>query len=480
MCSSGTETSTGTLPRSRALTRYTMKARFLYLILIMTLLLSSCVATTRPDLRRLYEQQSGRKFFNPVIVIHGYMGSRLRDRESLTRLWPPGLFEILRRQTYALALPIDASTLEARPSRIEAYAMFDQLGGIDYYRRLLNTLSRPGGYRFSRPGTPANTGERRYYTFIYDWREDIVVSVRKLDRFISRIRQDYNDPNLKVDIIAHSLGGLITRYYARFGTRDVLTSDKFPITGYGSSRIRKAVLMGTPNLGSVTSVYTYMTGFSVGAYGLPTEILTTMPSIYQLFPHPAIPWLVDINGKQIHEDLYDVATWKKHRWGIFNPDVMQRVIAAAPNPDQGKKRLALLQDYFSHQLVRSERLAWALSIKSDHLPLEYIVFGGDCELTPARLLLEKAGGQERVRIDPDQLISPHLGVDYSRFMMQPGDGRVTKPSLLSRESLDPTLVRSNNIFLPLDYSIMFCEVHKRLTGNVHFQDNLLNILLTAD
>jgi hypothetical protein len=65
-------------------------------------------------------------------------------------------------------------------------------------------------------------------------------------------------------------------------------------------------------------------------------------------------------------------------------------------------------------------------------------------------------------------------------MLQPGDGRVTKPSLLSRESLDPTAARDPNIELPLLYSIMFCESHGDLTSNIHFQDNLLNILLTAD
>ena len=451
----------------------------IYFLAIVTLLVSGCI-TTKPDLSRLYEQQSERDSYNPVIVIHGFMGSRLRSRETLIELWPPGISEVLSHGTHALALPIESSTLKAKASDVEAYALFDQLGGFDYYRKLLTTLSQIGGYKFSQAGTPAHAGERRYYTFIYDWREDIVVSVRKLDRFINRIRRDYNNPDLKVDIVAHSMGGLITRYYARYGTRDVLYSDEFPVNNYGASRIRKAILMGTPNLGSVGAVYTYMNGFSVGSYGLPTELLTTVPSMYQLFPHPSVPWLIDVDGKQIPEDLYNVETWKKHQWGIFNPSVKQRVISSASDRDLGKKRLKLLQDFFAHQLKRSERLSLALSIKPEKTPLRYIVFGGGCELTPARLLIERVAGKEKVRLHPDQLINPREEIDYARHMLQPGDGRVTKLSLISQEFPSSATARSQKIFLPIHHSIMFCEIHTRLTGNVHFQDNLLNVLLMAE
>ena len=65
-------------------------------------------------------------------------------------------------------------------------------------------------------------------------------------------------------------------------------------------------------------------------------------------------------------------------------------------------------------------------------------------------------------------------------MLEPGDGTVTKASLLARESLDPTVPRHEYSHFPLDYAFFLCERHDRLTGNPSFQDNLLHALLSVD
>jgi hypothetical protein len=134
------------------------------------------------------------------------------------------------------------------------------------------------------------------------------------------------------------MGGLITRYYARYGTRDVLDSDTFAIGNEGAARIRKVVMMGTPNLGAVNVVHTYISGFGIGSLGLPTEVLTTLPAVYQLFPHPLVPWLIDIDGNRVSANLYDAETWKRYQWGIYDPQVSHRVVEQADDPAQGKAR----------------------------------------------------------------------------------------------------------------------------------------------
>jgi len=52
-------------------------------------------------------------------------------------------------------------------------------------------------------------------------------------------------------------------------------------------------------------------------------------------------------------------------------------------------------------------------------------------------------------------------------------GIVTKASLLARQALDPAIRRHRYIFFPLKSALFLCEDHGQLTGNVHFQDNLL-------
>ena len=65
-------------------------------------------------------------------------------------------------------------------------------------------------------------------------------------------------------------------------------------------------------------------------------------------------------------------------------------------------------------------------------------------------------------------------------MLEPGDGSVTKPSLLARETLNPVAPRARHCFIPIAYAFFLCERHNRLTGNINFQDNLLNVLLTGE
>jgi hypothetical protein len=72
------------------------------------------------------------------------------------------------------------------------------------------------------------------------------------------------------------------------------------------------------------------------------------------------------------------------------------------------------------------------------------------------------------------------GVDYDALLLEPGDGSVTKASLLGRNALDPSVKRHKYSFPPLDHAIFLCEKHNSLTGNVNFQDNLLNELLSRD
>jgi pimeloyl-ACP methyl ester carboxylesterase len=438
-----------------------------------------------PDLHRLYASGMERVLVPPVIIIPGILGSRLRERKSGRELWPGSIFNVLF-SARSLALDIDPQTLEPRADDIEAYDLFRDLLGSDFHGAIIGTLERQGGYVRGEPGHAADAGKRRYYIFPYDWRQDNVVTARKLDALIEQIRHDYGEPRLKVDIVAHSMGGLIVRYYIQYGVADVLDGNDFPANFSGAEKIRTAILLGTPNLGSVTALHSLLVGHEVGRQQIPPEALATMPSVYELLPHPVTNWIVDIKGNPLDRDLYFVGTWMAYQWSIFNPEIEQRVRARLPSVAEGNSHLDVLQHYFAKRIERARRFVWSLTYnESQNAPVKLVVFGGDCTLTPARVVVEREPGtspegRALVGLLPNEIRAPEPGVDYSRLMLEPGDGEVTKPSLLARQSLDPTVSRSEDVFFPLAYAFFLCVDHEHLTGNINFQDNLLNVLLERE
>jgi pimeloyl-ACP methyl ester carboxylesterase len=450
----------------------------------LTLLVSALAGcgSVRPDLQRLYDFGMPAAGQPPVIVIPGILGSRLRAPDG-RELWPASLWSLVLGRKEQLALPFDPESLDATQEAAPD-GLFEAALGTDFYGEILRTLENSGGYRRTTPGTKVDPAERHYYVFAYDWRQDNVRTAAKLDAFIEQIRRDYGDAALKVDIVAHSMGGLVTRYFLRYGARDVLPilhRDDFRVPDAGAAKVRTAILLGTPNLGSANSMHGFIEGADVGLRRIPTEVLATMPSVFQLFPHPINDWLIDVEGKPVDEDAFDVAFWRRHRWSVFSDEAAARIRDRFDEGTAADGYLAALQRRFAANLERARRFVWSLSVKPEHdAGVRIVVFGGDCQLTPARLVVENDRGEEAVRLRPGDIEHPVAGVDYSRAMLEPGDNQVTKASLLAREQLDPTAERHKWLFFPLAYSFFLCEEHQKLTGNVSFQDNLLNVLLSRE
>lgn len=432
----------------------------------------------QPDLARLYGSARGMENQPPVVLIHGILGSKLRDDTSGQEVWLGPLRKLLFSSYEDLALAIDPQTLEPLPDHRQAFAITDQAAGTDFYGRIIQTLAEAGGYAEGTPGTAVTDDRRRYYVFLYDWRQDNVKSAARLNQFIEQIRRDHADPDLKVDIVAHSMGGLVTRYFLRYGEEDVLDDNEFPVNLWGRERVRRVILLGTPNLGSANSVGAFIAGQKVGLRRIPTEVLATMPSVYQLFPHPLVAdWMVTTDGRPLKRDLFDANLWRRFEWSVFDPVVIARIKSRFDDPAEGAARVATLQAYFAKRIERARRFVWSLTVELTETPWELVVFGGDCELTPARLVVEEVDGDSVIRLNPNEIAEPVPGIDYEWLMLEPGDGTVTKASLLSRQVLDPSVARHPYTFFPLDYAFFICESHDQLTGNPTFQNNLLHALL---
>ncbi|MBM4204690.1 MAG: hypothetical protein FJ194_11150 [Gammaproteobacteria bacterium] len=112
-----------------------------------------------------------------------------------------------------------------------------------------------------------------------------MTTVRKLKRFLDDVRREYGDEHLRFDVVAHSMGGYVARYFLRFGDEDVLRDNRLKVTWADVPYLNKMILLGTPNLGSLSSIEGFLRGQKVGFARIPEEVVATLPSTYQLFPH---------------------------------------------------------------------------------------------------------------------------------------------------------------------------------------------------
>ncbi|MEM9275240.1 MAG: lecithin--cholesterol acyltransferase [Cyanobacteria bacterium P01_F01_bin.143] len=112
-----------------------------------------------------------------------------------------------------------------------------------------------------------------FYRFPYDWRRDNRYSAKTLKRLLDiRLkawRKSSGNSDAKVVLLAHSMGGLVSRYYL-----EVL----------GGWKDAKALFtFGTPYRGSLNAVNFIANGFKKASIDL-TDVMRSLPSVYQLLP----------------------------------------------------------------------------------------------------------------------------------------------------------------------------------------------------
>ncbi|MCA1589759.1 MAG: hypothetical protein LC734_05070 [Acidobacteria bacterium] len=231
---------------------------------------------------------------DPIIIIPGLTGSELVNSRTGEEVW----FRARRAKDDDIRLPIGPVISRSRDNLvtrdiIRSVKYLRILPETEIYERLINALEQRGGYKEGRWDAPlANGHQDTFYVFPYDWRRDNVESARQLVRQIDALKRRLGKPNLKFNILAHSMGGLIARYAAMYGGSDLSAGAPRP-TWAGARHIRRVFLLGTPNEGSVAAINALINGFSFVGGGLNLPFIQdinrfdvfSMPSIYQLLPH---------------------------------------------------------------------------------------------------------------------------------------------------------------------------------------------------
>ncbi|MBI4168684.1 MAG: hypothetical protein HY510_01955 [Acidobacteria bacterium] len=422
-----------------------------------------CAVFGRYDMARIH-QESAAMPRNPVIVIPGFLGSKLRNRHTNESVWGRLLSLLKRDRLDDLSLPIDRLPIQENRDNLVPYDIYETFVGVKFYGAILEALREVGRYRIGdindpRPGDTC-------FVYYYDWRRDNIEAAIGLGRAIERIKSRFKNPALRFDIVAHSMGGLVADYYMKYGGRDVTGDGKeHPVTYAGAADLGRIVLIGTPRRGAMSAFKILHTGFS---RALARQALFTMPSIYQLLPTGGRRF-IDPEGRPLEADLYDAAAWVRNRWSVFDP--RSRTEPGDP---------ARMQRFLQAALDRARAFRGALDRDAGRAsPVPIHLFGSDCVPTLDRVILKQTPEGPvtlfEARASPDRGPGP-----IEALMFSPGDGSVTARSLLAIDVDGPAgAPAATGGRTDFASTFFFCESHGLLPANRGFQDNLFYVLLNG-
>ena len=461
-------------------------------ILILAGFVAACSTNTlyEPDLGGLYNQlaQAEDPYRNPLIVIPGITGSRLRndDGDVVWGAFGPGTLNPKSPEgAQAIALPMrEDATLAELTDDVYSDGALDTvqinfLGirlQLKAYYYILSTLG-VAGYRDDQL---ASTGAVQYgpghytcFQYDYDWRRDIVESAKRLHAFIldkrayvaaeTEKRYGIADLDVKFDIVAHSMGSLLARYYLRYGPADLPDNGSLPpLTWEGARYVEDVILIGPPNAGSVKSLLNLVDGVKLAPL-IPRyspAVLGTMPALYQLLPRNRHGPVVVGDSRETIHDIYDPVIWESYGWGLADPDEDEILEMLLPDVADAGARREIALDHQRKSLERARQLAAALDVPA--APPENIrlhLIAGDAVETPAIVGVDPETGKIRV-----------AGTG-------PGDGTVLRSSALMDERVGDE--RAGRLRSPISWdSVQFLFTgHLEMTKDPSFTDNVLYSLL---
>lgn len=374
--------------------------------------LASAVASRRRRVLDLRLLRGPRDDVLPAVVIPGIMGSRLH-RPDGTPVWLN-----LRNAVghYDLSLPLTLPLSESRDDLVPGPLLgtthvMPRLFGFTEYYDLLDILAAAGFHA----SAPTDGHGPTHHIFSYDWRRDMVETARRLHETLEAWAEARGDPAARFNVIGHSMGGLVARYYLRYGTAE----PGGPVTWAGARRIANLILVAVPNAGGVHALEAMLYGNRVGLSHttLAAPVIARMPSVYQLMPPRGAAALLNDRLEPLDVDLHDPATWDRYGWGPFAP--------ARRNLDLGDDGARDRSRAFTEAaLARSGAFHRALAADPETpCPVRVVLLGGDCLPTIARGIV------------PEKRGLPPRFVPWTRrendLMFEAGDGRVTRASVLA-------------------------------------------------
>lgn len=233
----------------------------------------------------------------PVVVIPGLMGSELRRGNLL--LWPN--YPYLLSHPFSLMQesgPVDVIGM------ISEVVVVPYLIKLDAYNRLTRFLESSMGYKLSVD----------LLEFPYDWRQDNRASAAQLSSTVRAWREKMGHG--PVTIIAHSMGGLITRYFL-----DQLD---------GKEQVERFIVMGTPHRGTPKTITSMLPAAGGSPLGIAREkmrlLALSMASAYQILPQ--YDCVIDTQGQPVN--VFEERAWLASEYHPFLDAAYQFVTSLRP------------------------------------------------------------------------------------------------------------------------------------------------------
>ncbi len=416
---------------------------------------------------------------NPVIVVHGFLGAKLVDSKTDRNLWGDfwgiDMLSVSDERIRGLAHPMGyGKPLKDLKSDVVPEELLETVNikclgvsvKVTAYKRLIDALSSAG---FQPTGRELQKDKHFYnlFEFAYDWRRDLPENAKKLDLFIKqkkeylqeKYKELYGVDNFDVqfDIIGHSMGGLLSRYYLRYGTQD-LPKDGTPpkLDWYGSKNIDRLIIAGTPNAGYLDTFIEMLNGG--GPQPLPIAALGTFPTYYQMLPAPeTISIVYSDNNEPV--DYFNPEVWKKMKWGIVNPKEDKTLQILLPNIKSKEERARIVYDHLAKCLKRAKSFIYAMGINANppNDVLLILVYGNGFKTTRKAFINRDTGEIEKI--------------EYSS-----GDGKVLASSALWDDRIGGNWSFFLKSPIAWDYLLGLRAAHMGILEAPVFEDNILLFL----
>ena len=418
-------------------------------------------------------------FRNPIIIVHGFLGANLINSKTHKNVWGTftGMdgFSVSDEKMRDLAVPmlkgvpLSGIIDNTIPDGILDTVTVRILGVTikqNAYKNLIDIL-KEGGYQPEgqplQPGRNFNT----LFQFAYDWRRDLVWNAKKFHAFIKEkrkyIQEQYkimygiSDYDVHFDVIGHSMGGLLSRYYLRYGAADLPKEGQTPnITWAGKKFIERLIILGTPNAGYLDTMMEMINGSDMPPF--PPALLGTWVTYYEMLPVSSRKSVV-LKGTNTPVDLFSIENWKKYNWGLADPNQIKSLRILLPDAKDDNERREIALDHLSKCLKRAKRFIDTLSVEAK-LPEGvklYLVLGNAVK-TSRRAELDPETGKLQV-------------VEYA-----PGDGKVTVSSALFDRRAGGQWTPFFSSPIHWNSIIQLRAAHMGITTAAPFKDNVLFLL----